>query len=1221
MRRAKSFLYRRTGNIARETPERMFPPVDQSAIDSLVQAISEIYKQRVSGIRQATGSESVEGPSAPVRAQSINTVTRSQREAWPVPSNPSERSLVSSQILEGDGAWENMLRRDVSFSLHVNSPPSPRRNSNRSLSLRSCRDSNRSLSIRSCTISKRSLSLRSRRLRNFSLSTPSRRNSNSSLGVRSSRSSRWKFPGYIAKDLQPPSPRLTDFYLQKEIYETTKRSLEQTSPTAQVISNDDNSVAGAPAMQLENYPKKAQENLNDEITDTAATAMQLVEQPSKVQEDENNVRELQRHARTYLSRGEHAQACILYGQMSVLLHKQRSSQSKFSASDSTAELVFEVEHQLAMRTLRQGELDVAREIFERLREDHTCLTLPDTIRWSLDHWLSIVYIELGLYNRAIVLTKDIPRSIGSQISAGTPSYLEQLPEHQATWLVFHAQALSCLARVYEGKTNKAYEEIEELFTLYDKSVDGNIEQSHGTNVNPCDDQKRPTQVEQSLRFILTVVQVRMLAERRRAAKMLIDDKNSEDCARVLGKTHPLSIESLIVKIQLLLPAADRACDEKFQELQDAMQYGYARLHPLTLSVCELQLAISLKQGRLTEAMNATEDLISRIDDAHLGKNHFRSLQARRWRVRVLFERGEVTAALSDSEQLINACQSERFASQMHSTALACVVDSIFMHLRLRHYGTAETALLNFFVDLQGSRLMGIHTPGPDIKPLFDMASEDVVLYLLGLPEIDESKTPVDQAFATCYITALQCLYICYLEREALSSDILHKLATYVLERRRHQSIGSGEDLEALMLLYNLAVTERELQDFDKALEHLQEAQTGFVNSLGHNHPHTLLVDFELRLVKLLRHRHEHVSGTEKRLIEIKSEGTPSSEHDGETVDSVDVLDLIRLQKTALIRLDNSLGGSHIFTITARIDLANVLEEFDNTQDLEHLHLEIMWYLLPYKGTPFRETPALPFTASELKPKFWSQERAERLRDTLQRKFVDIISETDGTVESIDKRFLSVIASLAYNKHASGYYMEAITAQHAYVALCKCSGVDSIELAEARLELGYMHQSCADACSDSTIRSQQYMRAMKIYKDILRTKETNTGPLGNAARSFLGAIYFRQGKFELAQDEQEKVYRALKEPQTDDIYMLLDSIYNLALTEESLDNNDRALSLWYEGRDISSRKLGFDDEQTKLFDNKLKDWDVSLRRPSSATGLQHGNQRDSVMAASPKRSAR
>jgi tetratricopeptide (TPR) repeat protein len=1214
MRRAKSSLYRRVGNIAKESRVQMFPTVNESAMDSLVYKLAEIYEQRVSGTRQQTGSQNVEGPSAPVEGQSIDDVTPLQREAQPVPLNPDQprQGLVSSQVLEGIGAWENMLPPDGVFSVHVYPPPSPVRNSNRSLSLRSCRDSNSnpSLSICSGEIPKRrSSSFQSRRFRNFSLSIPSPKNSNWSFDFRSSRSSKRNLRPYISQDSQLSSPRLTEFDSRREIFETTKSSLEQTSPAGQV-STDENFVAGAPTMQLEEHPTKAHENLNDEITDTVATAVQRAEQPGQVYEAQNSLRELQSHARTYLSRGEHAQAGILYSEMSVLLHKHPSRQPKSTATGWIAELHFEVEHQLAMKALRQGELEVAKRAFKRLRETQERLKLPDTVRWSLDHWLSLVYIELGSYDCAIILTRDIPKSIESPMNATMLTYLDQLSEHQGTWLVFHAQALSCLARAHEGKTKEAYEEVEELFALYNKSVDENIKQLRGTNINAGDDDTERNQVEQTLRFMLTVVRVQILAGRQKAAKMLIndkkliDEKNSEGCARILGKTHPLSIERLILAIQLMLPAADRHCDGKFRELQDAMQHGYTRLHPLTLSLCELQLAISLKQGRLTEAMNATKDLITRINDAHLDKNHFKLLQARRWRVRVLFERGEIKAALSSSEQLINDCRTQGFPSPMLSFALACTVDLVTMQLRLRNYGTAETTLL---------QLLGTITPEFDKIYLSDMAPGAVVAYFFGLSETGESKPLVDEAFATSYLTALQCLYICYLERNALPAEMLHKVAD-VLERRTHQSLGPMEDLEVLTLMYNLAVIAREKNDHDKALEHLQKARTGFINSLGHDHPHTLLVDFELRLVKLklLCPVYEHISGTEmgqKILI---------SGYDQDSAGSVDVSDLIRLQKTVLIRLDNALGGSHVFTIAARVDLANVLEKFVDAQDLENLRLEIMWYLLPYKETTFRETTALPFTASGTKNQPWSQERARVFIDRLQSRVEAVYSYTDGTVQPIDDRFLSAVASVGYNKHTSGCHKEAIIAQQAYVALCMSYNVDSAELAEARLELGYMHQSCADTYPDLAIRDQGYMHAVEIYKDIPQARETNAGPLNNAARSFLGAIYFRQGKFALARDEQQEVYRTLTEPQTDDVYTLLDSIYNLALTEEFLNNKHRAVSLWHEGKDISSRKLGSDDKQTRLFVNKLKDWDVLRTRPSSAAGLQHENQRDSVMAGSPKK---
>ena len=188
----------------------------------------------------------------------------------------------------------------------------------------------------------------------------------------------------------------------------------------------------------------------------------------------------------------------------------------------------------------------------------------------------------------------------------------------------------------------------------------------------------------------------MLAGRRRAAKMLIDEEDCENYARVLGKAHPMSIERLILKTQVLLPAANKECDETFRELQDAMRSGYARLHPLTLSACELQLAIFLKQGRLTEAINSSRDLISRIADANLGQNHFRSLQARRWQARVLFERGEIVAALATSEMFTTTCRSPGSGSPKNSSVLVCVVDSILMNLRLRDYRTAENKLLHLF---------------------------------------------------------------------------------------------------------------------------------------------------------------------------------------------------------------------------------------------------------------------------------------------------------------------------------------------------------------------------------------------------------------------------------------------------------------------------------------------------------------------------------------------
>ncbi|KAF2105387.1 hypothetical protein BDV96DRAFT_375433 [Lophiotrema nucula] len=635
----------------------------------------------------------------------------------------------------------------------------------------------------------------------------------------------------------------------------------------------------------------------------------------------------------------------------------------------------------------------------------------------------------------------------------------------------------------------------------------------------------------------------------------------EDKTLTLGLTHPSTLESSTLQALLLLTGgelkeAEQCCQSTILRLQSAL----GKSHLATLQALEVRVSLYEVQSRLTEALSQADHLLT-LSNETLGQltrnKHPQILKAMAKVAAVHAVRGELRKALELQKDVIEA--SRTVFGPLHPLTLGFCADLAKFQLTRGDMTRAKQSAWELFNLLRGYSTLA-HDPEMTISRLGSL-SEDIAEPLGSAMTSSAGSSLIGDEYSQYFCRSMRYLAIC--EREDISGDLSASIMVLNLLRKFQQQ-NSVNDIDSQSIAYDIAVAQRMYADFEGAMNTLSDLVESRENNLGEDHPETILTRLQLNIVQFL-------VGIESRIED---------------------------QEKLLLRVARLLGNDHVDTIDARCDLAMMLHASGYLEQADIHQSEAL--LAQLRNTLPGNTPDLGEVRSSKANLLYDSTTI--LGDILHLLLKLALGKGSRSTQQAPvllhpARTLSSLERLAKIKAELGQWDNAIELQERLLQLQTQLVVPETIILNTRHDMALFYQNQADVCEDIGARDDSLMQAEELYGTVLnRISDLSLQPdsmLICATRTNLASVHFGKGEYKAAKILQKEVRSMLESDEHNrDEHMVIESIFNLALTERALRNFVDARKLLLEAVELSNEKLekGMQDSLSVELIATLHSWE-------------------------------
>ena len=598
---------------------------------------------------------------------------------------------------------------------------------------------------------------------------------------------------------------------------------------------------------------------------------------------------------------------------------------------------------------------------------------------------------------------------------------------------------------------------------------------------------------------------------------------------LLGPKHITTLETRIYQAELLF--ADGCLQEAeivCQEVLAELRLSHDKLHPVTLRAYDCEVTIYTAKGRLTEARNTAKALVS-WNQLKLGKRHIQTLQAQRTLAVVHAARGEFAEAKLIRNVISDA---KSILGPNHLFTLESRADMIRIQCQSGDFPSAWESAFETLWSIQAAFGLGVipfesvpQTPGD--HPFTNLHADIVHLVL------EEGCWPVEnQPYRQCILEVFQCFGICEVERLTGTPELgIERLQLVFANRKRGLEY---LNVETMWCMNHLAKAYHRMGDLEKAYKIFDEVLESGIPILGPDHYLTLVTQFLRNVV--LYHMEDEISLQEQREI--------------------------------FAHVSGLLGHAHPDTLSLQSELSVILHDMGYLEEAEKEQMKALYSRL---------SGSKPVSST-----------SEDLFLTL-----DKISKGEEVPKIAESEVLSGIETLVYIERDLGYHDKAITTQEAFLALGRAWGCAAERMMDAVHDLGYLFQARADACKLPDKREDGYRHALKAYDEVLDWLEELEAPNNQLlldTQANKAYIFFKSGDLDTARKLQIEIEKTIRtDEELNSTLMHVQSIYNLALTENAMNNVSAALKQLGRSFEMTRDNLGLDHPMHEKLFAVLQAW--------------------------------
>lgn len=620
-----------------------------------------------------------------------------------------------------------------------------------------------------------------------------------------------------------------------------------------------------------------------------------------------------------------------------------------------------------------------------------------------------------------------------------------------------------------------------------------------------------------------------------------------------GPNNLATLESWGLQTQLLaITCKMEEAQERAEETLKGMRKELGKEHPLTLKLLETLALIYLSQGRITDAMDTAQHVRQANEKSSaLGRLHPQTVSS----INTLAMVSKAAGLLSKAEalQLDAVRHSKAHLGDLHPRTLRFETDLASIYCDIGHWEYAENILRPV---LRNQWRYFLNHPwyaerNPSNAEIWERLKElEVDGHSLG------NAHP--SLFSTMHFLGVS-------QRELENGDLNLSKALLELSIEWRTKIFGPSHAETLSSMSELAKTERECgndEDLESALTRLETILALRIQHLGEIHPDTLSARHDICVTKLAIGDNHQITAESTLILKLR---------------------------------DRILGSNHPQTIESQILLARARQSLGNLEEAETLFRSALRAQVLHSGL-LEMIPTLP-----------SLIEGERAYAKFLDRFIGK-QRSNSNVSKLDRplryesRVVATIADLASclvdqgSGHklllAADYQSDVVSLQRIWL------GQDDLRTLQSENCLALIFQA-----------QGQSSNAVGLYRKVLKnTPETH--PLHLACQSNLASLYFEQGNFEEAESIQDTVVKKLQQNVSQDVTVLVESTFNLALTKMELAKKsgtgfEEALSLMTEVKDLSE-ELGHNHTLHIAMFATWQEWkgeESSIRLSSSGIFLE------------------
>ena len=575
--------------------------------------------------------------------------------------------------------------------------------------------------------------------------------------------------------------------------------------------------------------------------------------------------------------------------------------------------------------------------------------------------------------------------------------------------------------------------------------------------------------------------------------------------RVLGATHPMTLECSILNARILVlkgdfNEADKHCERALQGLRKKLGDN----HPLTLEALGVLVSAFTSLARLTEARNTAKYLVSQCETI-LGPTHPQTIQSLYELARILDLRGESIEAREHQEaalnHMVNRFKENNPQVVTYKTALASILGN------LGEWEQASKLACETFISF-----LSYSTSQDNLKSLRIHRILDIV---------EDNKNQICESHPSIF-TTLQ--YISVSERERTDDPKRIESALAILELTlefRKKRFSNLHHPDSTATLLQLGITERKAKRLSKARVTLEGVVDTQMINLGSKHPDTLIAKRELSYTIAL------------------SDAT---------------LPAIRELRKALELQILLLGWSHPSSIQSSIHLSTVWVKAGNAVEATNLQLIVIasQIQLYYRIRILVQVPELSISGNDpTQIEALRQSMLNSLKSSESPHFTS--GDEVGALNTLRGLLRPSIEQLVALYVEQSRYEEALGFQKVLTPSPRTvSPRDNLIELGALNNLAVIYQGL-----------QKFQKSEELYQQIssiTSRKETTdqNRALLCSVHTNLATLYFEIGKLDDAADMQSDLLRTLKESNDHgDRSMLVRNLFNHALTLKRLGRDEKA----------------------------------------------------------------